>query len=285
MRHADFDPEGTRLPIKIDRTSNGEYLPPRLTRRQKLAQSARPRGGERECAAARPVRRAFLVSAAGAASTLAACNRANPGARRPLRPRRPRPRSTSSSPRAAVGGDEFIFDVQTHCVEPTGRWATGRGRRALGATLRAGLRPGLEMHRTAASTAIRPQTLAKEVFLDSDTDVAVVSALWGQPNPTPIDYADEAREIVAAIGGEGARAPDPRRRLPAGARRDRGDGREGRALPGRSLEALSAIWRRTAAASSSTAATTPNRFFERARRARRDDGRRPQGRAAARPRI
>jgi predicted TIM-barrel fold metal-dependent hydrolase len=34
----------------------------------------------------------------------------------------------------------------------------------------------------------------------------VVSALWGQPNPTPVDYADEARGIVAAIGGEGARA-------------------------------------------------------------------------------
>jgi predicted TIM-barrel fold metal-dependent hydrolase len=50
------------------------------------------------------------------------------------------------------------------------------------------------------------QTLAKEVFLDSDTDVAVVSALWGIPNPTPIDYAAESREIVAAMGGEGARA-------------------------------------------------------------------------------
>jgi hypothetical protein len=49
-------------------------------------------------------------------------------------------------------------------------------------------------------------TLAKEVFLDSDTDVAVVSALWGIPNPTPIDYAAESREIIAAIGGEGARA-------------------------------------------------------------------------------
>ena len=50
------------------------------------------------------------------------------------------------------------------------------------------------------------QMLAKEVFLDSDTDVAVVSALWGIPNPTPIDYAAESREIIAALGGEGARA-------------------------------------------------------------------------------
>mgnify|MGYP007002814279 CR=1 FL=1 len=26
---------------------------------------------------------------------------------------------------AAVGGDEFIFDVQTHCVDPAGSWNRG----------------------------------------------------------------------------------------------------------------------------------------------------------------
>ena len=31
MARHDFDPEGKRLPIKIDRTSNGEYAPPLLT--------------------------------------------------------------------------------------------------------------------------------------------------------------------------------------------------------------------------------------------------------------
>jgi len=36
-RADDLDPDGTRLPIKIDRTSNGEYAPPPLTPTQKLA--------------------------------------------------------------------------------------------------------------------------------------------------------------------------------------------------------------------------------------------------------
>lgn len=50
------------------------------------------------------------------------------------------------------------------------------------------------------------EQMIKEVFLDSDTDVAVVSALWGgrDNNPTPMDYASEARRLTAA-GGSGHR--------------------------------------------------------------------------------
>jgi hypothetical protein len=41
------------------------------------------------------------------------------------------------------------------------------------------------------------------IKVDSDTDVAVVSALWGgrDSNPTPIAYAAEARALVEAAGG------------------------------------------------------------------------------------
>ncbi len=47
MPRDDFDPEGQRLPIKIDRTSNGEHLPPLLTPTQKLArQLAHDAAGE-----------------------------------------------------------------------------------------------------------------------------------------------------------------------------------------------------------------------------------------------
>lgn len=72
-----FDPEGRRLPIKLDSTSNGEFVPVPLdaTGRQanRLAQeraseNARRRGVDR---------RAFMVSACGAASTLLAFNEAN----------------------------------------------------------------------------------------------------------------------------------------------------------------------------------------------------------------
>ena len=77
MKQHDFDPEGTRLPIKLDATSNGEFMPVPLdaTNRgaNRLAQqwageNARRRG---------ICRRAFVVSACGAASTLLAFNKAN----------------------------------------------------------------------------------------------------------------------------------------------------------------------------------------------------------------
>ena len=64
------DPEGKRLPIKLDSTSNGEFVPIPVDatnrRANQLAQkwaseNARRRGVDR---------RAFMVSACGAASTL-----------------------------------------------------------------------------------------------------------------------------------------------------------------------------------------------------------------------
>ena len=77
---------------------------------------------------------------------------------------------------------------------------------------------------------------------------------------------------------------DPWRRLPAGAGRDRGDGRDGRALPGRGLEALSAIWRERP-----RHLPRPQRRRQPLLRAgpgaRREDRRGAQGRAAARARL
>jgi uncharacterized protein len=205
MRRDDLDPEGKRLPIKIDRTSNGEYLPPLLTTAQKRARRFAHEAASENARRLGLSRRAFLVSAAGAASTLAACNRANADARGGAFAIDAEAALDQQRAAAAVGGDEFIFDVQTHCVEPSGRWARGPDGERWARTLRqvfgqAGKCTG------GGFDCYSAQTLAREVFLDSDTDAAVVSALWGQPNPTPIDYADEARGIVAAIGGEGARA-------------------------------------------------------------------------------
>lgn len=206
-RHDDFDPEGRRLPIKIDRTSNGEYAPPPLTPTQKLARRLAHEAAGENARRLGIGRRAFMVSAAGAASTLIACNRAAEangltGGRFALGDEAALDQAQAA---AGVSGDEFIFDVQTHCVEPSGRWAQGADGARWARTLR-------EVFGQASKCSdggfdcYSAEMLAREVFLDSDTDVAVVSALWGQPNPTPLDYTDEAREIVRAIGGDGARA-------------------------------------------------------------------------------
>ena len=69
-----FDPEGTRLPIKLDTTSNGEFAPRPLERHSVLANQ---RAIEQVGINARRLglsRRNFLVSSAGAATTLLAFN-------------------------------------------------------------------------------------------------------------------------------------------------------------------------------------------------------------------
>ena len=69
-----FDPEGRRLPIKLDSTSNGEFAPiplePRNRHANALAQEAATRNARRTGLG----RRAFLISAAGAATSLLAIN-------------------------------------------------------------------------------------------------------------------------------------------------------------------------------------------------------------------
>ena len=68
----DLDPDGTRLPIKIDRTSNGEFAPPLLTPTQKLANRLAHEAAGENARRLGLSRRSFLVSAAGAASSVAA---------------------------------------------------------------------------------------------------------------------------------------------------------------------------------------------------------------------
>ena len=66
----DFDPEGTRLPIKVDTATNGEFVPRPLTR---LQQAANVLAHEQVGTAARKTaldRRSFLKSLTGSAATL-----------------------------------------------------------------------------------------------------------------------------------------------------------------------------------------------------------------------
>ncbi len=173
-----FDPEGRRLPIKLDSTSNGEFVPVPLdaTGRQanRLAQeraseNARRRGVDR---------RAFMVSACGAASTLLAFNEANAASGKTggyfaL------DRVAAVDPGAALealGGREFVFDVQGHFVGQHGLGRTGLG--------------GAEQ-------------FIKDIFLDSDTDMMVLSFIPSRRETEllTIQEADAARRIVETMEG------------------------------------------------------------------------------------
>jgi len=199
----DFDPDGERLPIKVDSTSNGEYAPLSLDPGQRAANAhAHEFVGE----AAKRLglsRRRFLVSLAGAAATLLAFNRAHAarGASGGFFELSADAAFDEALARAELGKKEFIFDIQTHCVDPSGKWAHGASGKAWERNL-------LQLFGRAADCkqgfeCYSARQLLKEVYLDSDTDAAVVSALWGAEgsNPTPTDYAAEARAIIEEAQG------------------------------------------------------------------------------------
>ena len=73
----DLDPEGRRLPIKVDSTSNGEHFPVPLTGDQVHANTLAHRRVSELARRLGLTRRQFLKSSAGAAATLLAFNEAH----------------------------------------------------------------------------------------------------------------------------------------------------------------------------------------------------------------
>ena len=201
----DLDPEGKRLPVRFDGTSNGEFLPLATTPAQRAANAI---AHEIATVSARRLgigRRAFMTSACGAAAALAACNRVNPEAGGTYALEADATLDPAAA-QATLAGDEFIFDVQLHTVDPKGAWTRG----AAGEEWRAALGQAFAQARKCAAGEFgcySAQALVKEVFLDSDTDSGVVSALFGPDdgNPTPIAYAAETRALVEGLGGGGRR--------------------------------------------------------------------------------
>jgi predicted TIM-barrel fold metal-dependent hydrolase len=173
-----FDPDGKRLPIKLDSTSNGEFMPIPLDAANRLAnrlaqawasENARRRGLDR---------RAFMVSACGAASTFLAFNAANAAAGRTggffeL------DQVAAVDPEAALdrlAGREFVFDVQGHFVGQHGIGRTGLGD---------------------------AKQFIKDIFLDSDTDMMVLSFIPSRREKEllTIREADEVRRIIDGMEG------------------------------------------------------------------------------------
>src|SRR5713226_2279132 len=118
------DPGGTRLPIKLDTATNGEFEPIPLERVHHHARHLALEAATAHAGRLALSRRAFLVSSCGAATTLlamiaayAAANLrggyydlANDGA------------VDMQIARSLRDCNEFIFDVQGHFVNPTGAW-------------------------------------------------------------------------------------------------------------------------------------------------------------------
>lgn len=202
-----IDPEGARLPIKIDTTSNGEYAPMPLSAtnllgntlaHQKASENARLQGTDR---------RSFLISSCGVASTLLAFNHANAAAGKTGGYYQISNESAYEPQLAAaeVEGKEFIFDVQGHFVNPHGAWLQ---------LMPEGSRPYANIEKASCELAsaddgrsylncLSADEFIKDVFLDSDTDIMVLSFVPStrETEPVTIEDAHQTRNIVAQLGG------------------------------------------------------------------------------------
>jgi predicted TIM-barrel fold metal-dependent hydrolase len=200
------DPDGLRLPIKLDSTSNGEFAPVPLA---PLHHHANRRALDAATTNARRLgqsRRDFLVSLCGSATTLLAMNTAflagcKRGALYDV------PKEAALEPAAAasaLAGNEFIFDVQGHFVNPTGAWTRDLppGAHPLGFASTEGCAaanaPGLAYLR-----CIGAEEFVKDIFLDSDTDLTVLSFVPSTRagEPLTIEEATATAAIVERMEG------------------------------------------------------------------------------------
>ena len=173
MKHP-VDPAGRRLPIKLDTTSNGEFEPVPLTpanvAANRLAQDAATVNARRLGLG----RRDFLLSACGAASTLLAFNDAHgtAGGFYDLPREAALDQQLARVPVGPAKG-ELIFDVQGHFID------------------------------TPKGNPKGPETFIKDVFMDSDTDLMVLSFVPStrEAEPVTIQAADAVRRIVDKLEG------------------------------------------------------------------------------------
>lgn len=187
------DPDGHRLPIKLDATSNGEFAPRPLCSEEvsikKLAfEMATERAKKTNIS-----RRRFMVSLCGAASTLLALNVAQAAKKRPVF--FALDEETALDPAAAdaaLGKREFIFDVQGHYLRPGGHMAK-----------KAGCAGASEVLAREYMACIGTDAFIKDVFLDSDTDMMVLSFVPSarDAEPLTIEEADATRRIVDEMEG------------------------------------------------------------------------------------
>jgi predicted TIM-barrel fold metal-dependent hydrolase len=168
------DPEGRRLPIKLDSTCNGEFVPvplaPANRAANRLAHAAATENAKRRGLS----RRKFLISSCGAASTLLAFNGAH-GRAAGFYDLAPETTLDEQLARVQTGAakQELIFDVQGHFVD------------------------------TPKGNPKNHEIFIKDVFMDSDTDLMVLSFVPStrEAEPVTIEAADAVRRIVDRLEG------------------------------------------------------------------------------------
>ena len=168
-----IDPEGLRLPIKLDTASNGEFVPVPLSPVNREANRLAREVAVGNARRVKRTRRDFMISACGAATTLLAFNAANAAAGRTG--------GFFDVPgdaaldlqlaQATVGRKgEFIFDVQGHFVDPNETWLKTAPADAFKWSPKTACALGSKAGARAHLACLGPDEFVKDVFLDSDTE-------------------------------------------------------------------------------------------------------------------
>ncbi len=194
-----------RLPIKLDSTSNGEFEPRPLDPVSRRANALAREATQALAKRLGRTRREFLASTCGAAATLLAINAAHSAERRPGGFFELSAAAATEPELAAeeLGKREFIFDVQGHFVNPEGAWrerAPGL-ERALSGLPNAGCT--LANGEPGGLACLGSERFVKDVFMDSDTDLMVLSFVPSKRDEEPltIEEAAATRAIVERLEG------------------------------------------------------------------------------------
>ncbi len=203
----EIDAAGQALPIKLDSTSNGEFSPVMLDEPQNFANHKAHEAANSAAKKLNQKRRTFLKSSCGAAATLLAFNHAfarygMTGGYYQL--------SADAAVDTAVAdkeiaSKEFIFDVQGHFVNPHGDWLKKLPEQAKPLSFMPKAQCDLAQsddHRSYLN-CLGSDEFIKDVFMDSDTDLMVLSFVpsAAENEPLTIQEADATRQIIDQMDG------------------------------------------------------------------------------------
>jgi uncharacterized protein len=200
------------FPIKWDAVSNGEFVPTPPSWLVREAQRRTLEHIEREARRRGIDRRIFLKGLCGSAtmlSMLAACSSESTSSSSPTIGSTTAPAGTFSVPSEAttsttaageiLGGDEFVFDVQTHLLETApGGVGEAISSFALGF-------PYANCGDADALDCFRTDHWLEEIFGRSDTSMAIISAIPIVVDPNPLSTAvmAEAKRVAERVCGDG----------------------------------------------------------------------------------
>jgi predicted TIM-barrel fold metal-dependent hydrolase len=206
MRTKKTDPElPIFLPFEPGPASNGEYVPRDRSLNEQRAAALAMESAERWAKKLNVDRRQFLVSMGGLAVTLGAINAAcgsdsgdgggataTPGGTFEV------PTEPSAEACVPLEGDEFIFDIQTHHVNPD----RPPGQRVAGAYQF--LNPCDDIE---GDDCFGRYAYMKDIFFDSDTTVAVLSdtpSASDERDPLTFEEMQQTLEIMDMLSSGGA---------------------------------------------------------------------------------